>query len=50
MKNKFLSENSIANLLQKNGEIDVKLNVCSETFNQSMTLVGFIPYNAFKLI
>lgn len=45
MKNKFLSENSIANLLQKNGELDVKLNVCSETFNQSMTLVGFIPYN-----
>lgn len=45
MKNKFLSENSVAKLLQKNGELDVKLNVCSETFNQSMTLVGFIPYN-----
>lgn len=46
--NKFLSENSVAKLLQKNGELDVKLNVCSETFNQSMTLVGFVPYNELE--
>ena len=48
MKNKFLLENSVAKLLQKNGELDVKLNVCSEIFNQSMTLVGFIPYNELE--
>ena len=43
--NKFLSENSVAKLLLKKGKLDVKLNVCSETFNSPMTLVGFIPYN-----
>lgn len=46
--NKFLSENSVANLLLKKGKLDVKLNVCSETFNQSMTLVGFVPYNELE--
>lgn len=46
--NKFLSENSVAKLLLKKGKLDVKLNVCSETFNQSMTLVGFVPYNELE--
>lgn len=41
----LLSNNSIANLLQQNGEMDVEVNVCSKTFKQAMTLVGFIPYN-----
>lgn len=46
--NKFLSENSVAKLLLKKGKLDVKLNVYSETFNQSMTLVGFVPYNELE--
>ena len=46
--NKFLSENSVAKLLLKKGKLDVKLNVCSETFNSPMTLVGFVPYNELE--
>lgn len=41
----LLSNNSIANLLQQNGEMDVKISVISNTFKQAMTLIGFIPYN-----
>lgn len=43
--NNLLSKNSIASLLQQNGEMDVEVNVRSNTFKQAMTLVGFIPYN-----
>ena len=42
---KLLSNNSIASLLQQNGEMDAEVNVYSITFKQAMTLIGFIPYN-----
>ena len=41
----LLSNNSIASLLQQNGEMDAEVNVYSITFKQAMTLIGFIPYN-----
>lgn len=41
---KLLSNNSIASLLQQNGEMDAEVNVYSITFKQAMTLIGFIPY------
>ena len=44
----LLSNNSIASLLQQNGEMDAEVNVYSITFKQAMTLIGFIPYNELE--
>lgn len=35
----LLSNNSIASLLQQNGEMDAEVNVYSITFKQAMTLI-----------
>lgn len=42
---KLLSKDSITIILQQTGEIEAPINVYSETFQMSMTLIGFVPHN-----
>lgn len=48
---KILTKNSLANLLQQNGKIDVgERSVSSGLFEQPMKLIGFVPYNEFDIL
>lgn len=48
---KILAKNSLANLLQQNGKIDVgERSVSSGLFEQPMKLIGFVPYNEFDIL